>query len=412
MNVTARRETEVLIIGAGPAGSLASVLLHNAGIQPLVVERQTFPRFSIGESLLPQLMVFLEGAGMAGIVHAAGYQPKDGAAFSRGGSSSAFDFRDKSSTGPSRTYQVKRAEFDKLLADHAASLGVDIRYRQEVLSVQDAGEHYRVTVRDDQGSETEIEAGFILDASGFGRVLPRLLDLDRPSDFPPRRSIFCHFRDNLDSREFDRDKILICIHPQIAEVWYWLIPFSDGTCSVGVVGPERFFDTLSGEPSEKLLNCLRAEPRLAELLVDAEISSRVGEIAGYASNVSTLYGDKFALLGNAGEFLDPVFSSGVTIALKSADLAAGLLIREARGERVSWEQDYARELKSGVDTFRAFVEAWYDGSLHDIIFFDGDNKGIRESICAILAGYAWDQSNPFVHNTPRRLQVLAELCRR
>ncbi len=109
-----------------------------------------------------------------------------------------------------------------------------------------------------------------------------------------------------------------------------------------------------------------------------------------------MWGPGFALLGNAGEFLDPVFSSGVTIAVKSASLAVAALDRRAAGEAVDWEADYAQPLRAGVDCFRAFVESWYAGSFQKIIFHERQTPAVRRMICAILAGYAWDTENPYV----------------
>jgi len=404
-------ETDVLIIGAGPAGSVVSALLHQAGIGVLVLERQLFPRFSIGESLLPQLMVFVAKAGMSAAVDAGHFQFKNGAAFRRRERYTDFDFEQKFSTGPGTTFQVKRADFDQRLADEAARQGVPIRYETEVLGIADAGTHTLVTARDKHGNHYQVKAGFVLDASGFGRVLPRLLDLETPSSFPPRQSIFCHLKDNISAPEHDRNKILVSVHPANTSVWYWLIPFGDGTSSFGVVGEPAFFAALPGDSKAKLLACRQAEPGLASLLKDAGIINEVRELAGYAANVKTLWGPRFALLGNAGEFLDPVFSSGVTIAMKSADLASSLLIRMHRGEQVDWQKEYAEPLKKGVDCFRAFVGAWYDGSLQDIIFHLNAGEEVKQMICSILAGYAWDDSNPYTEKTGRRLRVLAEICR-
>jgi flavin-dependent dehydrogenase len=115
-------------------------------------------------------------------------------------------------------------------------------------------------------------------------------------------------------------------------------------------------------------------------------------------------------LGNAGEFLDPVFSSGVTIAFTSASLAAKALTRQFKGEPVDWEQDFSQPLRRGVDAFRAFVEAWYAGTFQPIIFYPQQPKDVRGMICSILAGYAWDQKNPYVAEPKRRLRVLEELC--
>jgi flavin-dependent dehydrogenase len=146
------------------------------------------------------------------------------------------------------------------------------------------------------------------------------------------------------------------------------------------------------------------------LLVNAEWDTPTRELSGYAANVRTMHGEGFALLGNAAEFLDPVFSSGVTIAMRSASMAAKLLDRQLRGERVDWQSEFEIPLRKGVDTFRAYVRAWYDGRFQDIMFSKTQPPGVRRMICSILAGYAWDDTNPFVADPERRLQMVAELC--
>src|SRR5262245_837103 len=205
---------EVLIIGAGPAGALAAALLCRQGLSVLVLEREQFPRFSIGESLLPQSMEYLDQAGMLDAVARANFQIKNGASFGRGDEYCEFDFRDKFTDGWSYTYQVPRARFDHLLALEAQRQGAEVRFRQEVVAVDFNGARPRVTVLDRQNQDTStLEAGFILDASGFGRVLPRLLDLERPSDFPVRGAIFTHVEDRMAPMAFDRNKIRINVQP-------------------------------------------------------------------------------------------------------------------------------------------------------------------------------------------------------
>jgi flavin-dependent dehydrogenase len=147
-----------------------------------------------------------------------------------------------------------------------------------------------------------------------------------------------------------------------------------------------------------------------EYLKDAKFDTDVRKMDGYSCDVTSLYGNKFALLGNAGEFLDPVFSSGVTIALKSADLATKVLDKQLKGINVDWEIEYAQPLKQGVSTFKVFVEGWYNGTLQDVIFAEDKSIQIKEMISSVLAGYAWDTKNPYVKD-PSRLKVLAELCR-
>jgi flavin-dependent dehydrogenase len=402
--------TEILIIGAGPAGSVAAGLLRKQGREVLILEKEQFPRFSIGESLLPQSMEYIEAAGMLQAVVEAGFQYKNGAAFARGEQRTQFDFREKFSEGWGTTYQVQRADFDQVLATAASAAGATVRFRHEVLGVDVDGEGPRVTVRAPDGETYEVRARFLLDASGFARILPRLLALESPSGFPTRGAIFTHVQDNVPVGSFDRNKILVTIHPEHQDVWFWTIPFSNGRFSLGVVAETQFLARYAGTETERLRAIVAEDPGLSALLAQALWDTPARQIVGYSANVKSLWGRNFALLGNAGEFLDPVFSSGVTIAFKSASLASACLQRAFAGEAVDWEQDYGRPLRAGVDTFRTIVEAWYAGGFQKIIFHPNPSKDVREMICAILAGYAWDRSNPYVAEPRRRLAVLETLC--
>ena len=402
---------EVLIIGAGPSGAVAAALLCRQGLGVLVLEREQFPRFSIGESLLPQSMEYLEQAGMLGAVQRAGFQIKNGAAFGRGEQYSEFDFSDKFSAGWSYTYEVPRARFDQLLALEAERQGAEIRFRHEVVAVDLSGARPRVTIKNDQNETFIVEAGFILDASGFGRVLPRLLGLESAVRLSgARRAVHPCRRPDCRPTAFDRNKIRINVQPDNRDLWYWLIPFSDGRCSIGVVGGLEALARYQGTEVERLRALIAADTATDRLLAQARWDTPVRQLVGYACNVSSLSGRGYALLGNAGEFLDPIFSSGVTIAFKSASLAAALVPRQLAGESVDWEEEFALPLKQGVDTFRAFVESWYRGGLQRIIFDPVQRADIRRMIAAILAGYAWDRSNPYVSQTRRRLAALEELC--
>src|SRR6185369_9643007 len=190
--MTQRNDADVLIIGAGPSGSVAADNLKRLGFSVLVLEKEQFPRFSIGESLLPQSMGLLEEAGLLQSVVEAGFQYKNGAAFVRGERHTEFDFRDKHSKGWGSTYPVQRAAFDKVLADTAEGMGAEIRYRHEILEVATNAQGARLKVKDPEGKIYEAQGRFLLDASGFARVLPRLLKLEKPSAFPVRQAIFSH----------------------------------------------------------------------------------------------------------------------------------------------------------------------------------------------------------------------------
>jgi hypothetical protein len=404
-------QAEVVITGAGPSGAVAAGLLRKQGHQVLVLEKETFPRFSIGESLLPQTMTYLEEAGMLKDVVEAGFQYKNGASFSWRGHITEFDFRDKFSQGWGTTYQVQRGRFDKVLADAAQRMGADVRYRHEVTAVDVSGAP-KLTVKDlDSGESYGVETKLILDASGFARLLPRLLELERPSAFPVRQAYFTHLEDRIGAKSgFDRNKIRVAVHPEHQDVWYWVIPFSDGRCSLGVVAEAAFLDRFQGDEMTKLKTLVNQDPTLRELFAHAVWDTPARTLRGYASNVKHLCSRGYALLGNAGEFLDPVFSSGVTIALTSSSLAAKCAHRELTGQVVNWEDEFAVPLRKGVDAFRAFVEAWYAGSFQKIIFHPAPQPEIRRMICSILAGYAWDTTNPYVAEPKRRLSVLEQVC--
>jgi flavin-dependent dehydrogenase len=403
-------DREIIVIGAGPAGSVASSLLKRAGHDVVVLERESFPRFSIGESLLPHCLDLVAEAGMIGAVDAAGFQPKNGAAFARGDYYADFDFGQQYSRGRATAFQVPRARFDQLLADGAERQGVEIRYRTEIAAVDFSSARPVVATRDAAGNDATLRADFVLDASGFGRCLARHLELERPSPFPVRQALFTHVADGIPRGGFDRQKIRVVVHPRHRDVWFWLIPFSGGRSSLGVVARPEFLAGFAGTPEARLRALVAEDGGLADLLGAARWDTAVREITGYSASVSTLHGRGFALLGNAAEFLDPVFSSGVTIAMRSASMAAAVLHRQLGGERVDWDEEFSRPLLRGVDVFRAYVEAWYDGRFQDIAFCQDPPARFRAMICSVLAGYVWDVDNPFVTDARRRLAQVAQLC--
>ncbi len=412
MSLTELQRRQVVIIGAGPSGAIAGALLKRKGHDVLVIERQHFPRFSIGESLLCHCLDFVEEAGMLDAVNAAGFQLKNGAAFAWVERYSAFDFGDTFTAGKPTTFQVQRADFDKLLADQAALQGVEIRYGESIVSVDFERPQPRLIVQREDASQYVLEAAFVLDASGYGRVLPRLLDLELPSNFPPRQAVFTHVQDQIDSPTFDREKILITTHPTQRDIWFWTIPFSNGRCSVGVVAAAEHFAGRTDDLDACLQGFIAETPSLAGALENAVWDTEARTIGGYSANVKTLHGPGFALLGNAAEFLDPVFSSGVTIAMRSASMAAAVLDRQLQGHAVDWQSEFAEPLKRGVDTFRCYVEGWYNGTFQDVIYHEGGTVEIRRMISSILAGYAWDERNPFVSEARRRLKMISQICAR
>lgn len=404
-------QVDVVVIGAGPSGTVSAALLQQQGYRVRILERQHFPRFSIGESLLPQCMVYLEEAGLTELVNKAGFQLKNGAAFSWGKRHTWFSFEEKFTSGPGTTFQVERAKFDKLLADEVMRRGVDIRFGQTITAYAETDTGTRVTARADDGTLSTIDSRFVLDASGFGRVLPTLLNLETPSDFPVRQALFTHVHDGMPSAALEREKILITVHPKERDIWYWLIPLNDTKCSCGVIiSAEKLARRQGDNPKDLLLELIAEAPEYHKLFANAQWPMAVKQRGGCARNVTHLATNRYALLGNAGEFLDPIFSSGITIAMRSASMAVAALVRQLEGETVDWYTDYEAPLRQGVDTFRVFVDAWYDGLFQDVIFFDQRNASVRNMISSVLAGYAWDTDNPFVADPVRRMTTIAKYC--
>jgi flavin-dependent dehydrogenase len=199
----------------------------------------------------------------------------------------------------------------------------------------------------------------------------------------------------------------VCIHPGGA--WIWIIPFSNGKTSVGVVADPEFFQRYPGEPEAQLRDVLTSDPNVAARLADMQFVFPPQRISGYACAVKKLYGSQFALVGNATEFLDPVFSSGVTLALASANRAVQVLTRHLRGQPVDWQAEYADFVMQGINTFRAYVNAWYDDKLPQIFFAANRSPDVMRQICSVLAGYVWDKSNPYVAQADRALPLLVKI---
>lgn len=402
-----KTEVDVLIIGAGPAGSSAAALLHKEGFRLLVVEKEHFPRFVIGESLLPHCMDLLQEADLLAAVEDQHFMQKPGAIFFRDERTCNFDFSAQFTAGWKYTFQVPRGDFDKTLADTVAARGVEIRYGHSVTKVEFGPACATVTLTQPEGSPRVVTARFVLDCSGYGRVLPRLLNLEQPSHLPPREALLAHVTGDHRPEGREEGKIWACVHPDGA--WIWIIPFSNGRTSVGVVSEPGFFTRYPEDPEQRLRAILASDPSAGPRMKDMKIVFGPRRIAGYSCSVKQLFGERYALAGNATEFLDPIFSSGVTLALASANRVAKVLTRHLRGEPVNWQTDYADYLKQGIDVFRVYVSAWYDGTLQQIFFAAGANPDIMRQICSVLAGYVWDQSNPYVAQPERALPVLARI---
>lgn len=402
-----QESVDVLVIGAGPAGTVAASIINKAGYKVKIVEKLKFPRFVIGESLLPRCMEALDEAGFLDAVKQNGFQEKFGAKFVKNGKVCDYFFADQFTKGWSWTWQVPREEFDLTLAETVADMGVPVSYETTVTGIVFEGSDSVTTVEDAAGNKSQIKARFIVDGSGYGRVIPRLFNMDRPSDLLPRKALFTHAVDTKRSMDDEPNRITIIVHQKA--VWIWVIPFSNGKTSLGFVASPEFFDDYKGTPEEQLRALIATQPYIAERFKDAEMLFEPRVLQSWSTTTEKFYGDGFVLTGNVTEFLDPVFSSGVTLATVSNQLAAHLVIKKLQGEDVDWEAAYTKPMMQGVDTFRSYVLAWYDGTLDTIFFADKPKQEIKNMICSVLAGYVWDEENPYVKNHDTALKKLARM---
>jgi flavin-dependent dehydrogenase len=398
---------DVLVIGAGPSGTVAAAIVNKAGFKVKIVEKLTFPRFVIGESLLPRCMEALTEAGFVDALKEKGFQQKFGAKFVKNGKICDYFFADQFTPGWSWTWQVPRGEFDKTLADTVEKMGVPVCYETTVTAIEFNEKNSLTTIEDKNGNKTQIEARFIIDGSGYGRVIPRLFSLDKPSTQPPRKALFVHTNDVKRSMDDEPNRITIIVHAP--GVWVWIIPFSNGITSLGFVGHPEFFKKYGGDNESKLRALIASQPYLSRRFEDVEFMFDTKVLEAWSTTTDKFYGDGFVLTGNVTEFLDPIFSSGVTLATVSSQTAAHLVIRKLNGETIDWEKEYMQPVMQGVNTFRAYVEAWYNGTLDTIFFAENPVQEIKNKICSVLAGYVWDMNNDFVKDAEQSVTKLAKL---
>ncbi len=400
---------DVLVIGAGPSGCVSAGHLYNNNVKVKVVEKTKFPRLVVGESLIPRVMDHFAEAGLFPALDAVGFEKKLGARFIRGEEICIFDFSDKYGEGWDWTWQIPRADFDNVMAQEILKKGIDLEFESEVLAVEFEGKNSITTVKDKDGNMKQIHAKMIIDSSGYGRVLPRLLDLDTPSKLDPHSSIFTHVKDI--NRPEGEEGTLISFDILETEVWLWVIPFSNGNTSLGVVGPTHFINSLSENKDnrEALNNAIKLSDYYVKRFGGVDFLFEPVKLENYSRSVKRMYGDGFALTGNSSEFLDPVFSSGVAFATESGMLAAKLYLKEQQGIAVDWEEEFTGYMRRGIGVFTTYVKEWYTGNLQTLFFHRPENPDVKRKICAVLAGYVWDETNPFVKKHDNLIKNMAHV---
>jgi flavin-dependent dehydrogenase len=269
-----------------------------------------------------------------------------------------------------------------------------------------ADESSVTTIQKLSGETETIRARFIIDASGYGRVIPKLFKLDTPSSLLARKAVFAHMEDPNRYHYDEPNRITIVSYAP--GIWVWIIPFSSGITSLGFVGEHNFFEKYGSDLDQQFKAMIEDNAFLKERFSSVKRIFEPRKLEGWSTKTEKFFGNGFVLTGNVTEFLDPVFSSGVMFATVSSHVGTKLVIRKLQGQKIDWQAEYTDVLQSGVDTFKAFVNGWYDGTLEKIFYHKEQNQEVKRQICSILAGYVWDQENPFVRNPESELTRLSK----
>jgi len=381
-------QPDVVVVGGGPAGSTAAGFLAKAGRRVVLLEKEAHPRFHIGESLLPRNLDIFERLGVLEQVRGIGVH-KPGAEFvsDRTGRSCAFPFAQALDRDRTYAWQVKRADLDMLLFDNAVRLGVDGRQRTRVTDIRLGGPEERsvVTARGPAGETLQWQPRYVLDASGRDTFLAGRMRVKDSNKYNNTAAMYAHFR-GVERRQGDLDGY-ISIH--LAEDgWFWLIPLIGDVMSVGFVGNQAAWKQRSGTPQEVFLARIASSPMVSVRTKNAVMISEIHSTANYSYRARQGHGEGFLMIGDAYGFVDPMFSTGVLMAMTAGELGARTahtwLDDPVRGQRMAAATN--RELARAMDRISWLIYRVNDPVLRSLFMAPRNALWMRDGIINMLAG--------------------------
>jgi flavin-dependent dehydrogenase len=389
---TAAELCDVVVIGGGPAGSTAAALLARRGYKVIALEKAHHPRFHIGESLLPMNLPLFERLGVLDKVRAIGVF-KPGADFEADNERgyNTYAFARAIGNSPPHAYQVWRQDFDKMLYEHARECGADAREGHEVVHVEhDSPREARVEVRTDGGRNYRIQARYVVDASGRDAFLGAKKKLRRKNDEHQSAAIFGHFRGAETRAGEDAGNISIY---SFDHGWMWMIPLPDGVMSVGAVCRPDYLKQRKGRTLEFLLDTLRLNPALWRRMQNAELIGNEVRVTGnYSYDSTRMGGPGWVLVGDAFAFLDPVFSSGVYLAMSGAEQAVAVVdtaLREPARE-LALLRKLERRQRAGMARFSFFIYRFNGPVMRQMFRHPRNTWQVEQGVISMLAGDLFD----------------------
>jgi flavin-dependent dehydrogenase len=381
---------DVMVIGGGPAGSTAATLLAQRGFDVLLVERERFPRFQIGESLLPYNNDLLDRLGITSKLEMGEFFPKYGAEFVTGDGGISFTFRFDRNLPPEyhRTFQVKRADFDHVLLRNAEASGVEVREETAVTSVV-LDDPKRAVVQLANGEQ--IEARFVIDASGHGSIVGSKFGVKSEIEALKKVAFFAHYRNVPLPSGRDAGNTIIVI---LRDSWFWLIPVTADVMSVGLVVDRDHFLNCGLQGEELLARTIAETPYMAERMKDAERVTQVYARKDFSYAMKHMIGPNYALVGDAAGFIDPIFSTGVFLAMKGADVAAAAIEQRLRQGSMRLLRRYERSVNGALHRYFRFISNFYRREFLEVFMQPQNKFGLLQAIVGVLAGNIFTRSLP------------------
>ena len=385
---------DAIIIGGGPAGSVTGAYLARAGMRVLIVEKEKFPRFHIGESLMPVANAVLQEVGVWEKVEQAGFVPKHGAEFHVSNKSVLpryVKFAEGMIPGLDQTYQVERAKFDEILLDHAAASGCEVRQETKAVAVKAQKDGCQVTLEvvNGGGEPETVRGAFLIDASGRDALFSKPIKTAPANpNLAKRVAVYAHFSNVPRTAGKVGGNIIIIRH---ADGWAWYIPLSGDRVSVGVVVTTEAMRGAKLKPEALFWKVVSESPKLAQVLANAVVEGTFHTTADYNYRARTFAAPRMLLVGDAACFLDPMFSTGVFMALFSAKLAAKEIAAAHRaGTALGWwaRRRYTRQLRSSLTTLERLVLAFYDDRSFSVFMERSSPLKMIPAINSLVAGYA------------------------